>query len=177
MNIKLLIVLDIYIITSIASFLILCTFQGWSQPDPSLSSSHLILKIRHPRHHDNYCKTLPVHLPEAHWTSVHTAKRRDVLGCTSPSTKRFPEAWEISRGQSPRDFFRAEVNLEVGGDVQPKTSQLEAVYSHSLIINPFLRMYQEMHPYRAMSSDSVKINTSLVMRRECSIFTLSVGWY
>ena len=39
---------------------------------------------------------------------THTAERRDVLGCTSPTTKRFPEAREMSRGQSPREIWRSE---------------------------------------------------------------------
>ena len=72
---------------------------------------------------------------------TYTAKRRDVLGCTSPTT---------------------EGNLEVGGNVQPNASRLEAVYGHSLIINASLGMYQEIHPFRPMSIHSVKINTSLV---------------
>ena len=88
------------------------------------------------------------------------------MGCTSPTTKRFPEAREMSRGRSPRDISRAEGNLEVGGDVQPNTSRFEAVYGHSLIINPSLGMYQEIHPCRASSTYSVKINTSLPMMRE-----------
>ena len=96
---------------------------------------------------------------------TYTAERRDVLGCTSPTTKRFPEAREMSRGRSPRDISRAEGNLEVGGDVQPNSSRFEAVYGHSLIINPSLGMYQEIHPCRASSIDSVKINTSLPMMR------------
>ena len=100
----------------------------------------------------------------------YTAERRDVLGCTSPTTERFPEAREMSRGRSPRDISRAEGNLEVGGDVQPNTSRLEAVYGHSLIINPYQGMYQEIHPCRAGSIGIVKINTSLMMG-ECSIFT------
>ena len=104
------------------------------------------------------------------WTGMvlypYTAERRDVLGCTSPTTKRFPEAREMSRGRSPRGISRAEGNLEVGGDVQPNTSRLEAVYGHSLIINPYLGMYQEIHPCRAVSIGSVKINTSLLMMRE-----------
>ena len=33
---------------------------------------------------------------------LYTAERRDVLGCKSLTIKRFPEAREISRGQSPR---------------------------------------------------------------------------
>ena len=100
---------------------------------------------------------------------TYTAERRDVLGCTSPTTKRFPEAREMSRGRSPRDISRAEGNLEVGGDVQPNSSRFEAVYGHSLIINPSLGMYQEIHPCRASSTYSVKINTSLPMMRECTI--------
>ena len=91
----------------------------------------------------------------------YTAKRRDVLGCTSRTTKRFPEAREMSRGRSPR----AEGKLEVGGDVQPNTSRLEAVDVHSLIINPYLGMYQEIHPRSAVSIGSVNINTSLLMMR------------
>ena len=75
----------------------------------------------------------------------------------------------MSRGRSPRDISRAEGNLEVGGDVQPNTSRFEAVYGHSLIINPSLGMYQEIHPCRASSTYSVKINTSLPMMRECLI--------
>ena len=42
------------------------------------------------------------------------------MGCTSPTTERFPEAREMSRGRSPRDISRAKGNLEVGGDVQPR---------------------------------------------------------
>ena len=42
------------------------------------------------------------------------------------------------------------------------TSQLEAVYDHSLIINPSLGMFhQEVHPCRAISIGSVETNTSL----------------
>ena len=78
--------------------------------------------------------------------NMYSTARRDVLGCTSPTTKRFPEAREMSRGRSPRDISRAEGNLEVGGDVQPNTSRFEAVYGHSLIINPSLGMYQEIPP-------------------------------
>ena len=60
------------------------------------------------------------------------------MGCTSPTTKRFAEAREMSRGRSPREISRAGGNLEVGGDVQLNISRLEAVYGHSLIINPYL---------------------------------------
>ena len=97
----------------------------------------------------------------------YTASNRDELDCTSPTTKRFPEAREMSRGRSPRDILRAEGNLEVGGVVQPNTSRFEAVYGHSLIINPSQGMYQEIHPCRVSSIDSVKINTFLSMMREC----------
>ena len=76
------------------------------------------------------------------------------MGCTSPTT---------------------EGNLEVGGDLQPNTSQLEAVYGHSLIINPYQGMYQEIHPCMAGSIDSVKINTSLLMMREWSIFAANLS--
>ena len=109
-----------------------------------------------------------------HTLYTYTAERRDVLGCTSPTTKRFPEAREMSRGRSPRDISRAEGNLEVGGDVQPNSSQFEAVYGHSLIINPSLGMYQEIHPCRVSSIDSVKINISLPMMNECQILVHSV---
>ena len=85
----------------------------------------------------------------------------------------------MSRGRSPRDISRAEGNLEVGGDVQPNTSRFEAVYSHSLIINPSLGMYQEVHPCRANSTYSVKINTSLPMMRECVVhsFCISIAMF
>ena len=35
---------------------------------------------------------------------TYTAERRDVLGCTSPTTKRFPEALEMSLGLRPREI-------------------------------------------------------------------------
>ena len=57
-------------------------------------------------------------------------------------------------------------NLKVGGHVFPNTSRLEAVYGHSLIINPYQGMYQEIHPCMAGSIGSVEINTSLLMMRE-----------
>ena len=82
------------------------------------------------------------------------------------------EMYWVVHPRRPRDFRRAEGNLEVGGDVQPNTSRFEAWYGHSLIINPSLGMYQEIHPYRAMNIDSVKINTSLLMRREWHLLTI-----
>ena len=89
-----------------------------------------------------------------------------------------PSDLEISLG--PQDVPRASGNLSVVGDVQPNTSllsavyvynasRLEAVYGHSLIINPSLGMYQEIHPSRG-----VKINNFLIMMREC-IHTLPRG--
>ena len=76
----------------------------------------------------------------------------------------------MCRGRSPRDNSRAEGILEAGGDLQPNISRLEAVYGHSLVINPYHGMYQEIHPFGAGSIDSVKINTSLIMMRECEIW-------
>ena len=76
----------------------------------------------------------------------------------------------------PRDFPRAEGNLEVGGDVQPNSSRFEAVYGHSLIIKPSLGMYQEIHPCRVSSIDSVKINTSLPKSRSCDDAKLRRGY-
>ena len=55
-----------------------------------------------------------------------------------------PVDQKISRG--PREISRGEGNLEVRGDEKPNTSRLEALYGHSLIINPSLGMYQEIHP-------------------------------
>ena len=52
------------------------------------------------------------------------------------------------------------------GDVKPQISWPKAVYDISFIINPFWGMYQKIHPLRAIGC-SVKINTSLVMMREC----------
>ena len=42
----------------------------------------------------------------------------------------------------------------------------------SFNITPVASGYQEIHPYSAMNIDSVKINTSLIMMKEC---ILSVG--
>ena len=73
----------------------------------------------------------------------------------------------------PKDFLRPERCPEgrgkSWGDVQPNTSRLQAVYGHSLIINPYLGRYQEIHPCRVVSIGSVRINTYLIMMRECKI--------
>ena len=42
------------------------------------------------------------------------------------------EVREVSR----KEISRVKKNLEVAGDGKPNTSQLEAVFGHSLIINP-----------------------------------------
>ena len=102
----------------------------------------------------------------------YTPSNHDVLGCTSPPTSRFPLALEMTLGLRPQDILRAEGNLEVGGDIQPNSSRFEAVHGHSLIINPSLGMYQEIHPCRAS-----KINTSLPMMREWLIPTYSLNWF
>ena len=77
-----------------------------------------------------------------------------------------PRNREISRG--PRNVPRAkpEGNLEVRGDVQPNISWLEAVYGHSLVINPYQGMYHKIDPCRAGIIGSVKIDTSLLLMRE-----------
>ena len=66
----------------------------------------------------------------------------------------------VVHSRRPRDFPRPERCPE------GKASWFEAVYSHSLIIDPSLGMYQEIHPWRASSTYSVKINISLLMMRE-----------
>ena len=68
----------------------------------------------------------------------------------------------MSRGRSPSDISNAEGNLNVIGDVQPNISRLDAVYGHSLVINPSLGIYQEIHPCGAISIYSAEINPSLV---------------
>ena len=98
---------------------------------------------------------------------VHPLRPRDF-----PRPSRCPSGFALGTSLGPREISRAEGNLEVGGDVQPNTSRFEAVYGHSLIINPSLGMYQEIHPCRASSTYSVKINTSLPMMREWVILPL-----
>ena len=96
-----------------------------------------------------FCKTLPFQF-QGRW-NPYTAERRDVLCCTSTRTKRFPEGWGTSEGMYI---------------VQPDTTW------QCTVINPSLGMYQEIHPCRAMSIYSVKINTSLQMMREWIIWSL-----
>ena len=42
----------------------------------------------------------------------------------------------------------------------------------SFNITPVASGYQEIHPYSAMNIDSVKINTSLIMMKECSVYLI-----
>ena len=51
-------------------------------------------------------------------------------------------------------------------DVKPNTSRTNTVYGHSLIFNTSLGMYQEIHPGRVISIDSIRINTSLLLNEE-----------
>ena len=74
----------------------------------------------------------------------YTASNRDVLGCTSPPTSRFPSALEMSLGLRPRDISRASGNLLVVGDVQPNTSLLSAVYGYIIEFKAG-RHYQILH--------------------------------
>ena len=111
-----------------------------------------------------------LHQDEVGIVSIHCREEGCIVSVHCPGEGciglYIPNEQEISRGRSPRDISRAEGNLKVGGDVQPNTSRLEAVYVHSLIINPYQGMYLEIHPCRAGSIDSIKINTSLLMMRE-----------
>ena len=43
-------------------------------------------------------------------------------------------------------------------------------------ISPVDSEYQEIHPYSALNIDSVKINTSLIMMRECIILYISYSY-
>ena len=58
----------------------------------------------------------------------YTAERRDVLGCTSPTIKRFPEAREMSRGTSrrPREISRSE---GIYNPIHPDSRQCTAILS------------------------------------------------
>ena len=40
----------------------------------------------------------------------------------------------------------------------------------SFNITPVASGYQEIHPYSAINIDSVKINTSLIMMKECMVW-------
>ena len=78
--------------------------------------------------------------------------------------KSIPDASKIS--WNPRDLPRVEGNLEgrEDGFLNSYLPSFDGV--HSLLINPSLGMYQEIHPSRPISIDIVKINPALVMLRE-----------
>ena len=44
----------------------------------------------------------------------------------------------------------------------------------SFNITPVASGYQEIHPYSAMNIDSVKINTSLIIMKECWVYHIWV---
>ena len=44
----------------------------------------------------------------------------------------------------------------------------------SFNITPIASEYHEIHPYSAMNIDSVKINTSLIMMKECQLLVLEL---
>ena len=47
----------------------------------------------------------------------------------------------------------------------------------SFNITPVASGYQQIHPYSAMNIDSVKINTSLIMMKECYVFCICLLTY
>ena len=79
---------------------------------------------------------------------TYTAERRDVLGCTSPTTKSFPEA------RGPREISRSE---GMYNPIHPDLRQFKATLSSP-------GMCQEIHPFIA---SNIKIDPSPLMRREC----------
>ena len=73
-----------------------------------------------------------------------------------PRTERCPKGEVRGTSRGPRKILRSK------GMCNP----IQAVYGHSLIINPYLGMCQEIHPCGAVCIGGVKINTSLLMMRE-----------
>ena len=67
----------------------------------------------------------------------------------------------VRRNTVPRDVFPCTL---------PRTQE---VYWISSNINPVASEYQEIYSYSALIIDSVKINTSLVMMRECDVRAVS----
>ena len=104
----------------------------------------------------------------------YTASSRDILGCTSPPTSRFPSALEMSLGLRPQDISRASGNLLVVGDVQPNTSLYNPIHPSTRQCTDTMFMISSCLSYYCGSIGSVKINTSLLMMREC-IRTLPRG--
>ena len=92
---------------------------------------------------------------------TYTAERSNVLG-TSLTTKIFPKAPKMFPGTSrrPREIIFRLKGIYI---IQPNTSPLEAVFSHSLNINPSIPSHQEIHPYWTIGIVSVKINPFLLM--------------
>ena len=89
--------------------------------------------------------------PKSRWSHVES---RDVLGCESSTTKRFPEALEkdMSTVQLKLEtYLRTEWNLEVGGVLLPNTSWWSV--GHYRLITLVQRIYL----------DSVEINFILIM--------------
>ena len=94
--------------------------------------------------------------------NMYTAEKWDVLGCAFPTTKRLPEAREISRG--PGDFHRSTGNFKVGGRYNLiHLNSRKCTVILSLLIHPWgcIRKYNYNYGGK-MSIVSVKINTSLV---------------
>ena len=92
-------------------------------------------------------------------------KTREVLGNPSPMPSRFPETRETSRGS--REISRAE-----GGDfpIPPESWWSTDILSSS---NFLQGVHQQILPCRQGRIDSVKINPSLLMMRECLDWTSS----
>ena len=89
---------------------------------------------------------------------------REVLGNPSPTPERFPETREISRGKSrgSREILRAE-----GMDfpIPPEFWWSTDILSSSIFLQG---VDQKILPCGQGRIDSVKINPSLLMMRECS---------
>ena len=94
-----------------------------------------------------------------------STKTREVLGNPSPTSKRFPETREISRGRSPRDFPRAKPdgNLEGRGKSWGRTSTSTDILSSSIFLQG---EDQKILPCGQGRIDSVRINPSLLMMRQ-----------
>ena len=91
----------------------------------------------------------------------YTAERRGVLGNTSPENLEIFLGPHVGvQNPRPREISSSE------GDAFPNTPLLSAVYG--FIIITVASEYQGIYPYSAI--DSVKINTSLMMIRECIIW-------
>ena len=92
-----------------------------------------------------------------------------------PGPERFPEGCKIPRDDVFLIFAQGRVRKNtVPRAVFPRTlPRAQGVYwiiwspqIMSFGNNPVVSEYQEIHPYRALNIDIVKINTSLIMMRE-----------